>query len=266
VSRSVPPLAIVPSYLRTDEDLDTLLRCLVSLRAAAPDMPALLVDDHSPSTALATASRAAAAELEMGYVRAERNSGFAATVNVGLEIARSEGLDALLVNADVEFAFPGWLEAMQARTDTHGRLAAVVGARLLFGDGLIQHAGIYFSALHRDFFHRFRYAPAQLAEALAPTRCPVTAALQLIRHETLESVGGYDERFGLGYEDVDYCLRVFASGRECIYEPAAVALHPEKTFRGRADGRILQMHERSIRRMWDKHAATDLSSWIPEIA
>jgi GT2 family glycosyltransferase len=229
-------------------------------------MPALLVDDHGPSEPLAAAARAAAGELGMGYLRNDENRGFAATVNAGLRIALAEGLDALLVNADVEFTTPGWLEALQGRTDTLGRPAAVVGGRLLFADGLIQHAGIYFSVLHRDFFHRFRYGPADLPEALVPCRCPVTAALQLVRLETLQAVGLYDEEFGLGYEDVDYCLRVFASGRECIYEPAAVALHPEKTFRGRASARIDALHERSAAHMWAKHAGTDLSPWIPEIA
>jgi GT2 family glycosyltransferase len=266
VSRSVPPLAIVPSFLRTAGDLDALLRCLVSMQATAPHMPALIVDDHSPSESLAASARVAAGELGMGFLRAEENRGFAANVNTGLRIARDEGLDALLVNADLELAFPGWLEALQARTDTQGRPAAVAGARLLFAGGLIQHAGIYFSVLHRDFFHRFRYGPADLPEALVPTRCPVTAALQLIRHETLEAVGLYDEEFGLGYEDVDFCLRVFESGRECVYEPAAVARHPEKTFRGRPDARISALHERSVARMWSKHAGTDLSRWIPEIA
>lgn len=266
MSRSVPPLAVVPSFLRTDEDLDALLRCLVSMQASAPGMPALIVDDHSPSESLAHAARVAAGELGLGFVRFDENRGFAAAVNTGLRIARDEGLDALLVNADVEFAWPGWLEALQARTDTQGRPAAVAGARLLFADGLIQHAGIYFSVLHRDFFHRFRYGPADLPEALVPTRCPVTAALQLVRREALEAVGLYDEEFGLGYEDVDFCLRVFAAGGECVYEPAAVALHPEKTFRGRAGARINALHERSVERMWSKHAGTDLSALIPEIA
>ena len=266
MSRSVPPLAVVPSYLRTDEDLDVLLRCLVSMQATAPGMPAVVVDDMSPNQALAAAARVAAGELGLGWLANDENRGFAATVNAGLAIARAEGLDALLVNADIEFAFGGWLEALQARTDTQGRPSAVTGARLLFADGLLQHAGIYFSVLHRDFFHRFRYGPADLPEALVPTRCPVTAALQLIRHDALDAVGLYDEEFGLGYEDVDFCLRVFAAGGECVYEPAAVAMHPEKTFRGRPSARIAALHERSAARMWSKHAGSDLSRWIPEIA
>jgi GT2 family glycosyltransferase len=261
----VPPLAVVPAYLREPEDLDKLLRCLTSLRATAPGAILLVVDDASPSDELAQMAELATGELDGVFVRNEVNSGFATTVNVGLRAALREGTDAVLVNADIEFAWPGWLEAMQARTDSQGRPAAVVGARLLFPEGTIQHGGVYFSMLNRDFFHRFRYAPAELPEALVPTRCPVTAALTLIRHETLDGVGLYDEEFGMAYEDVDYCLRVFESGRDCIYEPAAVATHLEKAFRDRPTARAREMAERSQRHLWAKHATTDLSPWVPPV-
>jgi GT2 family glycosyltransferase len=261
----VPPLAVVPAYVRDQDDFDKLLRCVVSLRATAPGAILLVVDDASPNEELAGMAEMAAQEVDGVYVRNEENLGFAATVNVGLRVALAEGADAVLVNADIEFASPGWLEALLARTDTQGRPASVVGARLLFPDGTIQHGGIYFSLLNRDFFHRFRYGPGDLPEALAPTRCPVTAALALIRHECLEAVGLYDEGFGMAYEDVDYCLRVFESGRECIYEPAAVASHHEKAFRDRPTERALEMARRSQRHLWSKHAATDLSPWVPPV-
>jgi GT2 family glycosyltransferase len=260
-----PPLAVVPAYLRQHEDLDKLLRCLTSLRTTAPGAIVLVVDDASPGDELAGLAEIATQELDGVFVRNEENLGFAATVNVGLRVALREGADAVLVNADIEFDTPGWLEALQGRADTQGRPAAVVGARLLFPNRTIQHGGIYFSLLNRDFFHRFRYAPAELPEALVPTRCPVTAALTLIRHECLADVGLYDEEFGMAYEDVDYCLRVFASGRECIYEPAAVATHVEKAFRDRPTQRAREMAERSQRHLWAKHATTDLAPWVPPV-
>src|SRR5919107_1396604 len=122
---AVPPLAIVPAYLREQADLDKLLRCLVSLRTTAPGVIVLVVDDASPSDELAGLAQIAAQELDGVFVRNEENRGFAATVNVGLRYALDEGADGVLVNADIEFSWPGWLEAMQARTDTRGRPAAV---------------------------------------------------------------------------------------------------------------------------------------------
>ena len=242
---SVPTLAIVPTFVRAEPELEVLLKCLVSLQASAPDAHVLLVDDHSPDAGLARLAELAAGELGMGFVRKDRNSGFAATVNVGLEVALASGADAVLVNADVEFTHAGWLDVMRARLDRQGRPAAVVGARLLYPNGLLQHAGIYFSLLDRGFAHRFVHGPGDLPEALVPCSCPVTGALQLIRHATLATVGLYDETFGLGFEDVDYCLRVFAAGQECIYEPGATAIHHESLFRGNANHRIDGMHKRS---------------------
>ena len=183
-------------------------------------------------------------ELGIALVSNDENSGFSATVNAGLEFALATERDAVLVNADIEFLEPGWLERMRARTDTQGRPAAVVGARLLYPNGLIQHAGIFLSPLHRDWLHRFQYGPADLPEALTPTRCPVTAALQLIRYETLEQIGLYDETYKMCFEDLDYCLRVFEAGLECIYEPTVVATHREKFFRGKADAKIDAMDPR----------------------
>jgi O-antigen biosynthesis protein len=260
-----PVAAIVPSYLRKPDELDVLLRCLVSLKSTAPQAMVLVVDDHSPNRDLVANLEAVADEIGVTVVCKDENTGFARTVNVGLELARAEGWDAVLVNADIEFHQAGWLERMLARTDTQGRPAAVVGARLLYPHGLIQHAGIYFSLLRRDFFHRYQYGPAELPEAQHATRCPVTGALQLIRHETLEAVGLYDEGFELACEDVDYCLRVFDAGLECIYEPTACAIHLESFFRGR--GRTQEMNAkglRSLARLMRKYATTDLTRFTPE--
>ena len=176
-----PTLCVIPAFVRNEEELDVLLRCLVSLRTTAPDADVLVVDDASPATELVAGLEAVCEELGIALVSNDENSGFSATVNAGLEFALHTERDAVLVNADIEFTEPGWLERMQARLDTQGRPAAVVGARLLYPNGLIQHAGIFLSPLHRDWLHRFQYGPADLPEALRPTRCPVTAALQLIR-------------------------------------------------------------------------------------
>jgi GT2 family glycosyltransferase len=265
VSRSVPTLAIVPTYLRTEEDLEVLLRCLVSLSVTAPELELLVVDDASPAAEQVSQLANVLPELGGQLLRKSENSGFSATVNVGLGRALDWGQDALLVNADLEFSTPGWWEAMRDRTDSDGRPAAVVGAFLTYPNGLIQHAGVSFSLLERKFVHRFKFGPAALAEAHRPTSCPVTGALQLIRHTTLVHVGLYDEAFKMGLEDVDYCLRVFDAGLECIYEPSARAVHAESVFRGRATKKILAWQETSTRHLWGKYPMADFSRWVPAL-
>ena len=261
-----PTLCIVPAFVRSEEELDVLLRCLVSLRSTAPDAQVLVIDDASPAPELVSALEIVCDELGIACVSNDENSGFSATVNAGLELALHTEQDAVLVNADIEFLERGWLERMRARTDSQGRPAAVVGARLLYPNGLIQHAGIFLSPLHRDWLHRFQYGPADLPEAQVPTRCPVTAALQLIRYETLEQIGLYDETYKMCFEDLDYCLRVFEAELECIYEPSVRAFHHEKMFRGRNPSeRVLEWTRLSTLRMKALWGFKDLSRWVPEV-
>ena len=261
-----PTLCVIPAFVRDEEELDVLLRCLVSLRATAPDADVLVVDDASPAFELVAGLEVACDELGVALVSADANSGFSATVNAGLELALHTGRDAVLVNADIEFQEAGWLDRMRARTDGEGRPAAVVGARLLYPNGLIQHGGVFLSLLNRDWMHRFQFAPNDLPEALVPTRCPLTAALQLIRHETLEAVGLYDEGYRMCFEDVDYCLRVFEAGLDCIYEPSVRAFHHEKMFRGRNPSeRVLEWTRLSTLRMKALWGFKDLSRWVPEV-
>lgn len=259
-------LAVVPIYLRTAGDLDVLLRCLVSLRETAPQAGILVVDDASPAAEHVAMLEAIAGELDLEVARRAVNGGFAQTVNVGLRRALDEGRDAVLVNADIEFSRPAWLEAMLERTGSEGAPAAVVGARLLYPNGLLQHAGVLFSPLTRTWAHRFTYGPGDLAEALTPVACPVTGALQLIRHECLAAVGVYDERFRMGWEDVDYCLRVFDSGRECVYEPAACATHAESVFRSRKPAGQETWEAESYALLTAKYAGHDLSAFMPVAA
>ena len=261
-----PSLAIIPAFVRSDAELEVLLRCLVSLATTAPDARVMVVDDHSPERGLVDNLQIACDELGFELVRKEENSGFSRTVNVGLRRALEIGADAVLVNADIEFMDAGWLDRMRSRTDTQGNPAAVVGARLLYPNGLIQHGGVFLSLLNRDWMHRFQFAPNDLPEALVPCRCPVTAALQLIRHETLEAVGLYDEGYRMCFEDVDYCLRVFEAELECIYEPSVRAFHHEKMFRGRNPSeRVLEWTRLSTLRMKALWGFKDLSRWVPEV-
>ena len=78
-----------------------------------------------------------------------------------------------------------------------------MGPLLLYTNGLVQHAGVYFSVITRRFDHRYRLAPRALAQVQKGITCPVTGALQYIRYETIKKIGIYDENFKMGYEDID---------------------------------------------------------------
>lgn len=162
-------------------------------------------------------------------VRNERNAGFAVANNQGAKLARGEYL--ILLNNDVE-AHPGWLDAL-LRTARSSSDVGAVGARLLYPDGTVQHAGVVIGA---ERFGRAAFTPSH-AFARSAGNAPavmhrrdfqaLTAACLLTPRELFLQTGGLDCTFWNGYEDVDYCLRLRAMGRRIVYEPQAVLTHFE---------------------------------------
>jgi GT2 family glycosyltransferase len=159
-----------------------------------------------------------------------RNLGFADANNVGARSARGRLL--LLLNSDVLPDRPGWLAAL---VDAHDRLPDVgaVGAKLLYEDDSLQHAGMYFDrpagaalwtnghyfkGLHRSF------PPADVERAVPA----VTGACLLIATELWNDLGGLCGGFVQGdYEDSDLCLRLLERGRRNYYVPSAELYHLE---------------------------------------
>lgn len=250
-------LAIMPTYLRTEDDLKLTAQAIRTLKATS-DATLLVVDDGSPEREIVEGVADVCEEERCWFLPKDENEGFSATVNVGLKHALESGHDALLVNADMEFINNDWLSVMERNP------ADVVGALLLYPNLLVQHAGIYYSVIMRWFDHRYKMAPRTLAQVAEPQICPVTGALQLIKHDTLERVGLYDEGYRLGYEDVDYCHMVFKAGMVCAYEPRAQALHHEGMFRMKSPSKKHQeWMEQSWHHLHEKHAGHDFSTYTP---
>jgi len=251
-------IAIVPVYLRDGFDASHAAKTIQGLMSTFPGR-VYVIDDGSPNPDIRDEFRDFVINRRDDYIfTSKENTGFADTINLGLRMARNQKKDAVLVNADIEFIRKDWFEKMDA-TD-----AEVVGARLLFPNGLIQHAGIYFSLIARRPEHIFRLAPGSLNMARKERVCPVTGALQLIRYETLKSVGLYDDNFRLGYEDLDYCLRVFHSGGKCVYQPEAVAIHHEGLFR-RREGKAAEWFDESWLYFGQKWEGKDFTAYMPTL-
>jgi GT2 family glycosyltransferase len=264
VSKRPKPLVVIPTYLTNEEGRQATEDAITSVRKTAGDgVGILLVDDGSPEPDLMTEIENM--QLEFEVHRKSKNSGFSKTVNVGLRRALQEGRDAVLMNADVEIITPGWVRQFRSTQDQSSQPAAVVGALLLYPSGLIQHGGVYFSLLTRTFDHLYKYGPMNLPEALKKSICPVTGALQYIRHRTLETIGLYDESFYMGWEDVDYCLRVFAHGEQCVYNPNVRAYHFEYMFRGKPSPKIADWQAKSWMYLCEKWKDQSFSDLVPTI-
>ena len=157
---------------------------------------------------------------------------FAALNNAAAGEARGDIL--LLLNNDVEVLQPGWLGEMvsyAARADV-----GAVGARLLYPNGTVQHAGILLGP-EGTATHVGRGAaaddPGYLGQ-LARTRdlSAVTGACLAIRSSVWQAVGGMDERLAVTWNDVDLCLRVRSAGLRVVWTPHATLLHREAATRG----------------------------------
>lgn len=158
-----------------------------------------------------------------------RNLGYAAANNVGATAATSDRI--LLLNSDVVPEKPGWLVKLkEALNDPN---VGAVGPKLLFEDGSIQHAGLYFEKdmdgiwLNAHFHKGMpRYWPN------AGKRCEVpgvTGAALLVRTADFNEVGGICEEYIIGdYEDSDFCLRIRKLGKRVIYVPEAELFHFER--------------------------------------
>ena len=153
---------------------------------------------------------------------------FSAVVNLGAAHARGEHL--LLLNDDTEVISPDWLVQM---LDACVEGVGAVGAKLLFEDGTLQHAG-----------HTYRTGPGHVGFGLPGdsvgrngllTRrrevAGVTAACMLTPYAVFDAVGGFTTRLPGNYNDVDYCMKLRRAGWSCVYEPAAVLHHYESRSR-----------------------------------
>lgn len=142
-----------------------------------------------------------------------------------------------LLNNDIEVITPDWLSELVsiALQDNVG----AVGAKLLYPDDTIQHAGVYLGmgglAGHG---HKYlpRHAPGYFSRAILRNAVSaVTAACLVIRTSIYSEVQGLDEDLVIAFNDVDFCLRVREAGYRNVWTPFAELYHHESASRGYED-------------------------------
>lgn len=167
------------------------------------------------------------------YIKNGLNLGFAKACNLGAGAARGKYL--VFLNNDT-IALPNWLEEM-VKTAEEEKNVGVVGSRLLFPDGTIQHAGILLAQSGSDplyALHNFYRLPGNQPEAnVLRDYQAVTGACMLIRRDIFIKVNGFDEHYINGYEDIDLCLKVRHEGYRVVYCPKSVLYHHESVSVGR---------------------------------
>ncbi|HIE1295021.1 MULTISPECIES: glycosyltransferase family 2 protein [Burkholderia] len=139
------------------------------------------------------------------------------------------------LNDDVEAIEPGWLSEMVShalRPDI-----GAVGAKLLYGDGFIQHAGVVMGiggfASHAHRLYPATHPGYAGRACLVQNFSAVTGACLVMRRDVFRAVGGFDEdNLPVAFNDVDLCLRVREAGYRVLWTPYAVLHHYESYSRG----------------------------------
>jgi GT2 family glycosyltransferase/glycosyltransferase involved in cell wall biosynthesis len=220
-----PVAVVIPSY----GPAKLALKAARSVKRTT-DARVIVADDGSPT---AEVERLRASK-HVDEVVAGENAGFAANCNRGIRAARPDE-DVVLLNSDV-IALRGWLAVLQHAAYEHD--GDITTAKLIYPDDRIQFAGGIRNPDHPEWFdHRFRFRPADYppANVLQPALA-ATGACMYLKRETLDALGELDEGYGMGFEDVDYCLRAWEAGRRVVYAPTAELIHRESQTRTFAQG------------------------------
>lgn len=165
----------------------------------------------------------------------EKNTGFSIACNQGANSA--SGKYIVFLNNDT-IALPGWLKEM-IKVIEEEKNVGVVGSKLLYPDGTIQHAGGHLAIERNGPFpfepvHFMYKKPGNLPVANRLRDCPfVTGACLLIKKDIFFEVEGFDQNYTVGCEDIDLCLKVKQKGYRVVYCPTSVLYHYESMSEGR---------------------------------
>jgi GT2 family glycosyltransferase len=239
----------VTLILPTGGRLELLQPCLESLfaKTSYPNYEVSLVD-NSKASAVCDYVRGLD-NHRISYLD-WRNRQFNYSALNNYAVRQSASPLVLFLNDDTTIIEPDWLTAMVE----HGQRPSVgiVGAKLLFPFGLIQHAGVVMG-IYENTAHAFRHLPGDSRAyfdfpQIVRNCSAVTAACMLTKRDLFLKLGGFDEtNLAVAFQDVDYCLRVVEAGYFVIYTPYSVLLHHESVTK---DEKLA--HPREVRYMQQK--------------
>lgn len=252
---SCPPVAIAPAehgtlrvqwplpappprvsvIVPTRDRLDLLATCVKGVLDDTdyPDIELIIADNDSIEPETLAFFAEIRADPRVRIVHWPHPYNYSAVNNFAA--ATATGSYLCLLNNDTEVIDPAWLREMVAQAVRPD--VGAVGARLLYPDRSVQHAGVVIGMggaaghAHRGLEPE---DPGYFAQAhVARTATAVTAACLVVARDKFDAVGGLDEdHLAIAYNDVDLCLKLRAAGWRNLYVPQAVLIHHEGKSRG----------------------------------
>jgi GT2 family glycosyltransferase len=244
--------------------VDLTRQCLASIRETHPVIShEIIIVDNASDDGSREFLQALAAQKEITYLRNDPPQPFATSCNRGAHLAKGKYL--LFLNNDT-VALPGWLEELVRVAESAPDIGAV-GAKLLYPDGTIQHAGVAFHFYTRwnnvGPYHIFRKFPAGHPAVIKQREFnAVTGACLLTPQAVFINLGGFDERYINCFEDVDYCLHLRSRGYRIIYTPKAELVHFEGQTEGRNDN--VRRSFLVLQEKWGSRLSADEGPYLSE--
>lgn len=226
---------LVSIIIPTKDRIDLLKPCIESVMTKTDYAPfeILVVDNGSVEQRTADFLARIATNPNVRVLSYGGVYNFSAINNFAVREARGSYL--CLLNNDTEVIAPEWLTEMM-RYAVRPEVGAV-GAKLVYDDGTIQHAGVVIG-IGEAAGHAHRFQPANdpgyfTMAHVAQFVSAVTAACLVVAKRKFEAVGGLDaEQLAVAFNDVDFCLKIQAAGWRNVYVPHAVLVHHESKSRG----------------------------------
>ena len=171
-----------------------------------------------------------------------------------MAVSEAGGEHVLFLNDDTQVLSDGWLEAMLSHTQRPE--IGAVGAKLLYPEGRVQHAGVLVGIGNAwgpgVATHSHQHYPSDSTgymESLVVDKdySAVTAACMMLRRSVFEEVGGFEEDLGVAFNDVDLCLRIREKGYQVVFTPFARLYHHESASRGYGGNRTEALY---MRKRW----------------
>lgn len=217
------------------KDLDLCIRSILE-RAVYKNLEFIIIENNSREKETFSYYKAIKKEFpQVRIVTWDREFNYSAINNFGASYAEGEYL--LFLNNDTEVIEPRLFEELLGFCQRED--VGAVGARLLYQDDTIQHAGVVvgfggiaghtFIGLHQaenSYFHRAMCAQDYSA---------VTAACMMTKKSVFQRAGGFTEELAVAFNDIDYCMKVRSLGKLVVYAPYAVLYHYESKSRGLED-------------------------------
>jgi len=191
-------------------------------------------------------------------IRNKKNFGFAKACNQGAGVAKGEYL--LFLNNDTVVT-DKWLDILVEELDAN-KAIGIVGPKLLYPDGTVQHAGVVFDE-HKWPHHIYKKenADALYVNKKRQFQC-LTAACFLVRKGIFIKVDGFDEAYLNGLEDLDLCLKVKGLGCGILYCPESVVYHHESITEGRSN--YDEKNVKTFFSRWEEKIIVDYKNYIKE--